>query len=254
YGPAGLRTDAISPVYGLAETTLLASYTPRGKVRKTLEFDTSIYEHERRIALRTEGPRTKMMSCGRAIPGHGLEIHDAEGNKLPDGQVGSIMFFGPSRTRGYFGRDEVVPDMLDTGDLGFILDDELYVCGRSKDLIILNGRNLYPQDIEWELEQLPGVRRGSAVAFSVPGEASEQLVVLVEAATIQAEEIAQEAKRCLLKQLGVVPRACQVVTRGSIPKTSSGKLQRSKARELWLGGAYGDVNATSVRLATPPST
>ncbi len=240
----GLAPGVISPVYGLAEATLLASCAPAGSPHRILEFDTDCYERERRIELADRGGlRTRQVSCGRALPGHTLQVWSPDGVALPEGTIGEIVLSGPSRTRGYYGSEGPVSPFLHTGDLGFLLDGELYVCGRSKDLLIVNGRNLHPQDLEWEIEQLEGVRRGSVVAFAAPGESTEELVVLVEAAGRGEESVTQHARRRLSEQLGVAVRFCQVVPRGSVPKTSSGKLQRARARELWLAGHFSGVGA-----------
>ena len=192
-----------------------------------------------------------------------------DGRLLDDGEVGEIVFRGPSVSKGYFNNPEatektIVEEWLHTGDLGFIRAGQLYVSGRIKDLIILNGRNYYPQSIEWEVEQLEGVRRGNVVAFSVPGQTSEVLCVAAETKIQDADkltELSREIREKIQSLLGLQVKEVKLVAAGSLPKTSSGKLQRRKARQLYLAGLLGSegsrvvgANATRVTVAKHVTT
>ena len=123
-----------------------------------------------------------------------------------------------------------------TGDLGYQADGELFICGRAKDLIILNGKNYYPQDIEWAIGELPGVRRGNVFAFSVDVDGQESLVIAAEANRADAAELREQIKRLVSEEFGLVPAHIAIVPLGELPKTSSGKAQRRKTKQLYEAG------------------
>src|SRR5690606_18234277 len=165
---------------------------------------------------------------------------------LPDGVEGELRLRGPSVTAGYFQAPEATAETfrdgwLHTGDLGYVLDGEVYVTGRSKDLIILNGRNVHPQAIEWAVAELEGVRRGNVVAFSIPGEATEQVVVVVERRPNAPEDLDVRVREAVQRQLGTSPADVVIIPAGTLPKTSSGKLQRRKTRQHYLDGSLGQL-------------
>jgi len=151
---------------------------------------------------------------------------------------------GPSITRGYFENHSATEALLadgwlHTGDLGFFLDGALFISGRKKDLIILNGRNYYPQTIEWEVEHVEGIRRGNVVAFSVRGDNSEELVIVAECKLDAAEEratLSEAVKRHVQVALGLAAKEVVLVGQGALPKTSSGKLQRKRTKTLFESG------------------
>ena len=166
---------------------------------------------------------------------------------VPEGHVGKIFVRGPSLMKGYFGEPEAsarvlgVDGWLDTGDLGYLVDSEIVPTGRAKDLILLNGRNVWPQDLEWSAEsEIDRLRSGDVAAFSVDREEGEQLVVLV-----QARSSDPEVRRTLVDDIAALLRArhgvearVELVGAHALPQTSSGKLSRSKARALFLAGAF----------------
>jgi fatty-acyl-CoA synthase len=191
-----------------------------------------------------EHARTRsFVLCGQVLPGHEVEIRAPNGASLPDRKIGRIMFRGPSLMREYFNSREetarVLGDdgWLDTGDLGFFLDGALVVTGRSKDLILANGRNIWPQDLEWLVEQdIDGVRNGDVAAFSVDQAESEDIILLV-----QCRATDQTARASLRQTVADTVRAavgvnCSVilVSHNSLPQTSSGKLSRARARQMYL--------------------
>ena len=125
---------------------------------------------------------------------------------------------------------------LHTGDLGYVADGSLYICGRIKDIIIIRGRNFYPQDIEWVVSELPGVRRGNVVAFGVPVDGEEQLVVCAEAFQSDAAGLTEQITQAVAAQIGLAVHKVEIVPQGALPRTSSGKPQRRKTRQMFLEG------------------
>jgi len=210
------------------------------------------FEQDREVALAEAGDDAlRFVSVGTAVPEHEVRVLDADGAPLPEGEVGRIAFRGPSMTPGYFGKPEATaaitaPDgFLDSGDLGFVHEGELYVAGRKKDLIIKAGRNLVPQEIEEIAADVPGVRRGCVAAFGVPlvELGTEGLVVVAETRATDNEErgrIEADIVQRVSESLGVPPDVVRLVPPGSVPKTSSGKIRRAESRDLYLRGALGD--------------
>jgi fatty-acyl-CoA synthase len=160
--------------------------------------------------------------------------------------VGRIKVRGPSIMSGYFGEPEQTRQALshdgwlDTGDIGYIVDGSIVVTGRHKDMIIINGRNIWPQDIEWAVERLPRLRRGDACAFSVGGDEREEVVVLVQgepAEMADRDELTASVHQVVREQAGVDCRVVLIPRRPGLPMTSSGKLSRSRARADYLAEA-----------------
>jgi len=183
----------------------------------------------------------EFVSCGFALPGQEVAVFDEFGERLGPRQVGELWVRGPSLARGYY-RDTTASAQtfadgwLRTGDLGYLADGRVYVTGRKKDLIIMNGRNYDPQQIEWLLDGFPGVRDGSAVAFSVPGEATEELVVVVEARAKEPEEFVSLLKSHIAAEFQLLSAKIVLATPGSLPRTANGKRRRSAVRQLYLDG------------------
>ncbi len=203
----GFDPRALTPVYGLSEATLAVTFSPRRR-----------------------GPRVvRAVSVGTPVPGMEVRV-----------ERGHIAVRGPSVMRRYFGseRDAVSPDgWLDTGDLGFIEDGELFVNGRAKDLVILRGKNHAPQEFEDALDGLPGVRAGCAIAIGVPGEDGEELALLVETDGAQAIAALDAAVLTrVLERTGIRAQQVQLLAPGTLPRTSSGKLRRGEARRQLLTG------------------
>ena len=265
FAPAGFRPEALMPAYGMAEATLAIAFDDLTRPITTLRIDRDAYEAERQaIPTDTDDParRIELVSCGRTFADHELGIMDANGELLPEGQVGEIVFSGPSVAAGYFRNEaataaSIVGKWLHTGDLGFIHDGEIYVSGRMKDLIILNGRNYYPQSIEWEVEHVEGVRRGNVVAFSTKGDDSEQLIVVAETKLREGDEksaLDETVRQKLQAALGVRARTVELLPPGALPKTSSGKLQRAKTKRMFEDGTLGregvrTLGSNAARLA-----
>jgi fatty-acyl-CoA synthase len=236
---------ALAPAYGLAEATLAVSLKPLDEVVRVLPTDARRFREEGRVVPPSEGSEVlEHVSCGRGLPGFEIAIANDAGEPVGDGFEGEILLRGPSVTPGYY-NDEEHPVAIDesgwlhTGDLGFCHEGHLYVTGRIKDLIIINGRNFHPQAIEWVATEIEGVRRGNVVAFSRPGEISEEVVVVAETNDGGANEVAEAIGSEIQRQLGIVPAEILCVAAGSLPKTSSGKLQRQKVRQIYLAGRIG---------------
>lgn len=255
FGPYGFRREALLPCYGLAEHSLAATFTPKGAPLRSDPVDPEALAcGEARPA--TANNAIDIVCCGRPFPGHELRIEDDEANELPNGQVGHIRLKGPSVMRDYWDDPEMTAmalrdGWLATGDLGYVKDGELYVCGRQKDLIILQGRNYYPSDIEWHAGQVSGVRQGNVVAFGIfdPKLGRERVVVAAEVRdpnvgqTIRDEITSRVFEALSLRVDEVIP-----LPPGSLPKTSSGKLQRAKTVEWYRSGELGQTNADAGKL------
>ncbi|GLK77039.1 acyl-CoA synthetase [Methylopila jiangsuensis] len=242
FAPHGFDAGALTPSYGMAEATLALSFAPLGEGLRTETLDLDALENEG--AARPAGDEARareFVLCGPALPGHAIEARDAAGAVVPAGAVGRIFARGPSLMTAYF-RDpdataEAVADgWLDTGDLGYVADGQIVITGRAKDLILVNGRNLWPQDLEWAAErEIPGLRSGDVAAFSVDGAEGEEVAALVQCRSSDPEtrsKLADDVAGLLRQRFGV-PVVVRLVGAHALPVTSSGKLSRSRARELY---------------------
>lgn len=250
YRPAGFDPRAFVASYGMAEATLALTLTPLGQGLRTDRVDVDELERRGRAVApsRPQARARDFALCGRVLKGHRIEIRSETGAALEDRQVGRLFASGPSLMRSYFGEpDETARALtadgwLDTGDLGYRMDGQIIITGRAKDLIIINGRNVWPQDLEWTAEQeVAGLRAGDVAVFSVVGEADEERVVaLVQCrASDPAARVATavEVANLLRARHGLEVKVAPVSPH-SLPQTSSGKLSRSKAKDLYLGGAF----------------
>ncbi|GAB4265023.1 MAG: fatty acyl-AMP ligase [Deferrisomatales bacterium] len=253
--PAGFDAKAFLACYGMAECSLAVSFAPLGK---GLSVDTVDGD---RLSTRREavppaagqeaesGGRTNsFVRCGAPLPDHEVEIRDADGRALPDRQCGTIFVRGPSVMTGYFGDPastrEVLSDdgWLNTGDVGYTVDGDIVITGRQKDMIIIHGRNIWPQDLEFLAEQQPGVRTGDASAFAAPGPGGEDTAVIV----VQCRESEPDERAALVQRLRSRVREelgidcfVDLVPPHTLPRTSSGKPSRSGARKEFLERAGG---------------
>jgi fatty-acyl-CoA synthase len=187
-----------------------------------------------------------LVNCGHAFPEHEIAVVDEQGNRLADRQVGQIITRGPSVCQGYYLEPELTaeafkagPDghtWLYTGDLGYLVAGEVFICGRLKDMIIVRGRNFYPSDLEWVVSELPGVRRGNVVAFSSDIDGDEQLIIAAEGMSAEAEALKAAIAQRIVADFALTPHEVLVVPQGTLPRTSSGKPQRRKTRQMYLDG------------------
>ena len=261
FGEYGFREKAFVPSYGLAETTLAATFAPLGQglLKHTIDMDR--YEREGLAVdasdiTRKEARRT-FVACGVKQPLHQIEIRDDSGQPLGERKVGRICLHGPSLSPGYF-RNQVATKAafsadgwLDTGDLGYWLDDQVVVTGRHKDLILWHGRNIWPQDIEWAAQAAAPHRCGRAAAFSAGGAGDEKsIMLLLECRTRDPElleEIHSAVSAAIRLEVGV-PVHLQLVPRGSMIITSSGKLSRARVKEKWMDGEIMDLQADTLSV------
>ena len=260
FAPAGFQAQAFCPSYGLAEATLAVSVCPEGQGIVCDLID------ERRLAATgladaaeptTNSRPTRyraIVDCGVALPGLVMEARDETGRALPDRAIGRVFVRGLGVMQGYF-RDPAATaaclsddGWLDTGDMGYLVNGHIHIVGRAKDMIILNGRNHWPQDIEWAIEQLEGFKAGDIAAFAITTPGGEEApAVLVQCRTTDPEERARlkDSIRAKVRAITGVTCVVELVPPRTLPRTSSGKLSRSKARAMYLSGDIAPVDVAA---------
>jgi len=238
----GLRETAMTPVYGLAEAGLAVTFSDIRRPPVVTEFERMSLSKQGQAKV---GSGRKLISIGRPMTGLDVRICDERDNQLKAGLVGRIMIKGPSITPGYYNDPEVTArtirnGWLDTGDLGFIHESHLYITGRSKDLIIIRGQNIAPQEVEELLSDIEGIRAGciAAVSASIEG-LGEQLIVLAEKDVRRPrpeKELAGAIRERVIEGIALIPYQVQILEPGTLPRTSSGKMRRSEALHMYLSG------------------
>lgn len=233
----GFDPNALLPSYGMAESCLAITFHRRGTPMIVDRVDPEQLRQGRAVPS-TAPDASPQVSCGVPFPGHEIAIVDDSGRPLGEREVGQILARGPSVNDGYYENPEATAESfrdgwLHTGDLGYRADGNLYVCGRLKDLIIVNGANHYPQDIEWVVGDVEGVRRGNVVAFSVMRDGIEQLVVAAEGSSSDAARLRADIAKVVSETFGLTPMHVAICPVGALPKTSSGKAQRRKSKAMW---------------------
>ena len=244
FAPAGFRDTSFLPCYGLAEHVLGATFPPRGR-RPRMEVVSADALASDRVAVPHDGTGASLalVSCGSALPGHRLQIVGEDGRPVAERQVGEILLSGPSVMLGYYRQAELTAQAirdgwLHTGDLGYLAGGELFVCGRAKDLIIVNGRKYHPQDLEWAIDTLSGVRRGRVVAFgaSEGGHADRVVIVVEPSGTVPADALTDAIRREIAGLFGLYVDEVAVVRSGTVGRTTSGKVQRSATKARYERG------------------
>ena len=243
FSDAGFKASSFLPSYGLAETTLAVSIMPPGEgIQVELVEETELTGHpgapDRPVRYRA------IVNCGRAVKDMTIEIRDENREPLADRTIGKVWCTGPSLMKEYFRDKEstdacLVDGWLDTGDMGYLSNGYIYIVGRAKDMIIINGKNHWPQDIEWAVEQLPGFKAGDIAAFAVTTPGGEETpAVLVQCRTTDEVERAKLREQIRDKVRSVTGMNCvvELVPPRTLPRTSSGKMSRAKARNLYLSG------------------
>jgi 1-acyl-sn-glycerol-3-phosphate acyltransferase len=247
FEPYGFRAEAMCPVYGLAEASVALCVPPLGRRPRVDRVDRRRFERAGE-AWPASGDTAALpfVSCGRPLPGHDVRIVDPGGRPVGERMQGRVEFRGPSVTVGYFRNPEATRAVLhdgwmDSGDLGYWADGELFLTGRQKDIIIKGGRNLYPQEVEEVVGTVPGIRKGCVAAFGVRDAAlgTERLVVVAE--THETQQAARERLRAaavegVVDALGIPPDTVVICGPGSVLKTSSGKIRRAATREAYTRG------------------
>jgi fatty-acyl-CoA synthase len=241
---AQCRVDAraLMPAYGLAESTLAVTMKPLDELMRTWHVDAGRFEEtgEAHPCDPDTGVRTlDHVSCGVPFPGHELCIVGPHGEQRPELHEGEVTVRGPSVTAGYWTESGVEATTtsdgwLATGDLGYLRDGHLYVTGRRKDVIIISGRNVHPQTIEWVAADVPGVRRGAVVAFSKPGPLGEEVVVACESSVADRDRLASEVDYAIRRSHSLPSVVVLCFEPGGLPKTTSGKVKRQHVRQLYL--------------------
>ena len=244
FAPAGFDAKSFLPSYGLAEATLAVTLMPVGE---GMEVEL-VEETELSGETDSDGERPKryraIVNCGKPVRDTLLEIRTEDGAILSEKTVGKVWMKSPAVMDCYY-RDQAATDAcladgwLDTGDMGYLSDDYLYIVGRAKDMIIINGKNHWPQDIEWAVEQLPGFKAGDIAAFSITTPGGEETpAVLVQCRTSDEHERLRLRDEIGEKVRAITGMNCviELVPPRTLPRTSSGKLSRAKARNLYLSG------------------
>ncbi len=257
FAPFGFSEKALYPCYGLAEATLLVTGSQKGRGPRTIEADIDALSHKRYVEA-PDGHGRTLAGSGLVLPEESLRIVDPEtGRQCPANQVGEIWVAGEHVAHGYWRRPEATADTfraecdgesgrtyLRTGDLGLVLDRELYIVGRLKDLVIIRGRNYYPQDIEHTVQSShPALKPGGCAAFSVPGSDGEKLVVVQEIKGEQrrkadATDVAASIRAAIMREHELSLSDLVLTLPGRLQKTSSGKIMRAAARKRYLEAGF----------------
>ncbi len=274
FAKVGFRREAFVPSYGMAESSLAIAFSELDQGMQTLSVDGPTLWAKGEVAPSADDAEgvVRLVSCGKQFPEHTVQVFDiddaASERPLPEGKVGELRIAGPSVMRGYWEdaertREAFAGKLLRTGDLGFISDGHVFVCGRSKEVVIVNGRNYYPQDMEWEAGKVAGVRRGNVVAFGArdpSGVERDRERVVLAFEVQEPERLGQSSKLCsevrqsVQEGIGLTLDDVIALPPGALPKTSSGKLQRAKTRELYetgelMGRAPASRDASTLEVA-----
>lgn len=241
----GLDPGAAFPAFGMAEVCIAGTFPEPGRGLRTDWVDKRALEIDQ-VAVQVEPDSegaVELVLLGRPVPGMEMRIVDpSTGEELPDRRVGELQMRGDAVTTGYYKLPDATEELLGggwlrTGDLSYTVEGELIVCGRSKDVIIVGGRNVYPQDIEKVVGDLDGVRTGNVIAFGVDGRhGAQNIIVVAESKGGDLPEIRRRVTSVITQAEGIPPKEVILVEPGTVPKTSSGKLQRSAAKVSYEQG------------------
>jgi fatty-acyl-CoA synthase len=245
FAEAGFHASSFCPSYGLAEATLAVSLMPPGEgIRLELVEEHELSGVENRDHERPRRYRA-VVNCGKPVTGMEIEVRSGDGAILPERGIGKVYVRGASVMHSYFRDEESTSAVLssdgwlDTGDMGYMSGGYIFIVGRAKDMIIINGRNHWPQDIEWAVEQLPGFKSGDIAAFAITGPSGEETpAVLVHCRVSDPQErgrLRDDIRERVRAITGITP-VVELVPPRTLPRTSSGKLSRTKARNLYLSG------------------
>ena len=243
FAPAGFKASSFTPSYGLAEAVLAVTVMPPGEgIRVELVEEERLSGAPRDISRPAR--YRAIVNCGKPLPDMEVAIRGEDGHARADHQIGKVWCRGPSVMHSYFRNPEATDDCLvdgwlDTGDMGYTANGYLFIVGRAKDMIIINGKNHWPQDIEWAVEQLPGFNHGDIAAFAIVMENGEEApAVLVHCRVSDPIERLRLREQIADKVRSVTGMSCivELVPPKTLPRTSSGKLSRAKAKKLYLAG------------------
>ncbi len=251
FGPYGLKPEALTPVYGLAENAVGVAFSPLGQKSVIERIDRRSLSQDGIAALAGDDDRNPMsfVSSGLPLPGNQIRIVDRLGREVAERHQGRLEFRSPSSTDGYFRDPERSQALfhdgwLDSGDLAYVANGYVFITGRIKDIIIKGGRNIYPEEIEQSVGDIEGIRKGCVAAFACPDPKSgtEQLVVVAESRSLDAPALAELQSKVgerVTDLLGMPADRVIIAPPHSVPKTSSGKIRRSGTRELFETGKLG---------------
>ena len=247
FEPYGFRAEAFLPVYGLAESAVGLTFPPLGRKPRVDRIGRERFESAGAALPCSESDASplRFVSEGKALPGHEVRVVDDASDEMGERVQGHIQFRGPSTMQGYFKNPTAtaavmrVDGWVDTGDLGYLADGELFVTARIKDVIIKGGRNLYPQEVEEVASEVEGVRRGCVAAFGVSDQrlGTERLVIVAETRETDRSRQDQIAAQILTRvdaHLGLPPDIVRLVAPQTVPKTSSGKIRRDSCKQMYL--------------------
>lgn len=251
----GFKTQTMMPVYGLAEASVGLVFSPLHEEPRIDCIQRDLFSHTRRAkrAKDTDTNALRFVSCGQSLPGHQVRIVDDDGKEREERCEGRLQFRGPSATTGYYRNPDASKELftdgwLNTGDLAYMADGYLYVTGRSKDVIIRAGRNIYPQEVEEAVGNLKGVRQGCVVAFGTiePDSGTERLVLIAETGKQEDEDkrqLEKEITEIANDLIGLPPDEVIIAPPHTVLKTSSGKIRRSACRESYERSELGQTQA-----------
>lgn len=249
FAPYGFGKTTLMPVYGLAESTVGLTIPPVGRGFLIDRIDRKAFEEDRQALPSNSKQALEFVSSGGPIEDHEIRIVDEEDNVLPERHIGTLQFRGPSNMQGYYNNKRATQaafhdGWIDSGDLAYEAEGEVYITGRRKDLIIKAGRNLYPVEIEELVGHVPGVRQGCVAAFGVTNaeDGTEELVIVAETREKRKAshaKIISDINEAISNALDIVPDQIKLTSPKSVPKTSSGKLQRAACKAMYLEGKLG---------------
>ncbi len=260
FAPVGMRAEALFCAYGLAENMVAVAFPPPGRAPRIDRIERAAFAETGRAVPSTDDDALEFVCVGKAVDQHEIRVVDDQGVPCPERTQGTIEFRGPSSFRGYHRRPDATaqvqrPDgWVDTGDLGYLGEGELFITGRVKDLIIKGGRNYYPHEIEEAAASVDRIRQGCVAAFAIHDEASgtEQIVVVAETRETDAtsrEMLEGKVVETVTTRVGVPPDRVVLAPPGTVPKTSSGKIRRRECRDAYLDGTLLQARASVGRQA-----
>jgi len=255
----GFNALALYPTYGMAESTLGVTFPPTGRALHVDEVDTHEMARTQRAvpAGNNSESRVRIVGCGSAFPEHDVAIFTNDGVHRNEREIGEIVIRGASVTGGYYNNETAnaelfVDGWLRTGDLGYLVENELFICGRKKEVIIVAGRNYYPTDVESLIGDLDGIRKGNVIAFGLSDvtKGEETFVICAETKLPESEHsrIEKDVRGRILEAMGIHVGQVVLLAPDSLPKTSSGKLQRAKAKEMFLAEELGKKSLTKEKI------
>ncbi|MHB1946924.1 MAG: AMP-binding protein [Gammaproteobacteria bacterium] len=246
FAPFGFKPEAFVPAYGLAESTVGVAVSPLNRKPRIDKIERQAFEEKSQAIPTTDENSLEFVACGIPIPNHFVRIVDEQNQELPERHIGMLQFSGPSSMQGYYGNPDATLAIYhdgwwDSGDLAYIVDGEIFITGRKKDVIIKAGRNLYPSEVEELTAQVPEIRKGCVIAFGTidPKLGTEKLIVVAETRDkkpADRQKLIEDVATTIAGALDIAPDHVVLVPPHTIPKTSSGKLQRGACKAAYLSG------------------